>query len=588
MIEIDNQIKINNQPFKIISGTIHYFRVVPEYWEDRLLKLKKLGCNTVETYIPWNIHEPYNGEYQFTGMYDVEEFIKLANRLGLYIILRPSPYICAEWEFGGLPYWLLKESNIRLRTPDMKYFKYVERFFDILIPKLAKYQLTKGGNVILFQVENEYGYYGNDKEYLKLLKNNLLKNGIDVPLVTSDGPWGEALECGNLAAEGVLPTLNFGSKAVEHYNDFRLRYPNKPFFCMEFWIGWFDAEGEAHHLRDPKECAAELKSILDYGHVNIYVFHGGTNFGYLNGANYDQTYMPLVTSYDYDALLTENGLETAKYYEFQKVIKQFNPTSEKIELEPIAITAYPQLEAVGVYDALSNLKHIAKCVESKYPLSFEQLDYPFGYIYYETKLSAKREIAVSVTAAHDRISYYQNRSCKLATQFDNEIGAKVEYSMTQGNEKLGLLVENAGRLNFGHKLDQQCKGITGNLVINNHIHCGIKQYCLDFHDLANLESNSSLFEGPTISHFILSVTKCIDTYIDVASFGKGIVIVNDEVIGKFTNNGPQTRLYLPGPKLKTGSNHIYIFETEGIRSDCLKFATEPKWSKIASHDAVEN
>ncbi len=588
MTEINNDRLIDGQVVKIISGAIHYFRVIPEYWQDRLIKLKNLGCNTVETYIPWNIHEPYKGEYNFEGINDIEHFIEIATELGLYIILRPSPYICAEWEFGGLPYWLLKESNIKLRTSNNLYMDYVERYFDILIPKLTKYQITNGGNVILFQIENEYGYFGNDKQYLRRLRLNMVKNGVNVPFVTSDGPWGEALDCGNLAKENVLPTLNFGSKAIEHFEHFKKKYPDKPFFCMEFWIGWFDAVGETHHIRDAKECANELRDILSNGHVNIYVFHGGTNFGLLNGANYDEHYMPLVTSYDYDALLTENGIETEKYYEFKKVISEFIPQTRQLQTGPIAIKKYPQIEVLEVYDVLANLPIISRCIKSQYPLTFEALDHPFGYVYYQTELTRKRDIKLQISEGADRAIIYQNNFKKLATLFDQVISNPIEYQMENKSEKLGILVENGGRLNFGHNIDKQHKGITGNVIINNHIHTDFRHYCLDFRNLEQLQPSDHLSDGPTLSHFTLHVDQRADTYVDVAEYGKGLIIVNNEIIGRFSNQGPQTRIYIPGPKLNVGDNQIYIFETEGIRSNTLEFATKQKWSKINMHQAVEN
>jgi beta-galactosidase len=281
---LGNEFVFNGKAIRVISGAIHYFRVLPEYWRDRLTKLKACGFNTVETYVAWNIHEPDQGKFCFEGFGDICKFIEIADELNLHVIVRPGPYICAEWEFGGLTAWLLKDSKIKLRCFNKEFLERVDAFYDELLPKLKPYLCTSGGPIIAMQVENEYGSYGNDKEYLNYLKEALIKRGIDTMLFTSDGPTDLMLESGIL--RDVFKTVNFGSKPEEAFNKLLEYQKDKPLMCMEFWNGWFDHWGEKHHARDASDVADVLDRMLAMGaSVNFYMFHGGTNFGFMNGSN---------------------------------------------------------------------------------------------------------------------------------------------------------------------------------------------------------------------------------------------------------------------------------------------------------------
>ncbi|MCL2195969.1 MAG: beta-galactosidase, partial [Oscillospiraceae bacterium] len=333
---------LHGEDFPLYSGAMHYFRTVPQDWRDRLSKLKAAGLNTVETYVCWNLHEPQPGKFDFSGMLDIAEFLRIAQELGLWAIVRPGPYICSEWDLGGLPPWLLKDPGMRLRVAYPPYLERVKIFYENFLPQIAPLQITRGGNVIMVQVENEYGSYANDHEYLAFCKQCLLDGGIDVPLFTSDGGWESALTGGKMP--GVLATANFGSRAKQNFDVLRKYEPEGPWVCCEFWNGWFDHWGAGHHARDSKEVVDCLNEIFDDGgHVNFYMFHGGTNFGFTAGANFREEYSPTVTSYDDDAPLNEYGGYTPKYHAIRKVLLE----RQGIDPADLPLPAEAPLQHVG-------------------------------------------------------------------------------------------------------------------------------------------------------------------------------------------------------------------------------------------------
>ena len=318
----DSQFYLNDQRFRILSGTIHYFRVVPDYWEDRLLKLKQCGFNTVETYTCWNLHEPREGEFDFSGILDLARFLETASRLGLYVILRPGPYICAEWDMGGLPSWLLTYPHIHVRCHDELFLSKIRRYYNKLFSVIRPYLGKNGGCIIAMQVENEYGSYGDDHTYMREILSLYQEADLGCLLFTSDGPQYFTLNGGSLPE--LLSAVNFGSNPKDNFALLRQFKPNQPLFCCEFWNGWFDHWYEAHHLRDADDTATVLEEMLTMGaSVNLYMFHGGTNFGFTNGANFSDVYQPTVTSYDYNCPLSESGDLTPKYFAIQKVIQKF-------------------------------------------------------------------------------------------------------------------------------------------------------------------------------------------------------------------------------------------------------------------------
>ncbi len=574
--EIKDNFYMDGKPVKIISGAFHYFRTVPEYWRDRLEKLRNMGCNTVETYIPWNMHEPEKGKFRFDGLLDIERFVNLAGELGLYVILRPSPYICAEWEFGGLPAWLLREDGMKLRVNYPPFLKHVEEYYRVLLPKLVPMQCTHGGPVILMQVENEYGYYANDTGYLKAVRKLMTDGGVEVPLVTSDGPFPESLNAGRL--QGALPTGNFGSRTEERFETLKKYTDGGPLMCTEFWVGWFDHWGNGGHMRGHlEESVKDLDKMLELGHVNIYMFEGGTNFGFMNGSNYYDELTPDVTSYDYDGVLTEDGQITEKYRRYQEVIGKYAalpnlPLSTKIKRKD-----YGKLKAKEQVSLVSTLESISSGVPSVYPQSMECLGQNYGYILYRTRLHSEENLGkIRLWGANDRADILLENKLVL-TLYDRELLEERELNLPiEKGARLDILMENMGRVNFGPLMERQRKGIGQCVQINGHMHNHWEQYPLPLDNVEKVDFSGDYLPGtPAFYRFAFHAEEVGDTFLDFEGWSKGCVFVNGFNIGRFWEIGPQKRLYIPAPLLRKGDNEVIVFETEGRASGEICLCAEP-------------
>ena len=580
IFECKEEFYLNGEPFKIISGSIHYFRVVPEYWRDRLEKLKAMGCNTVETYIPWNMHESKKGEYRFDGMLDIARFVNTAKELGLYVILRPSPYICAEWEFGGLPAWLLAEDGMRLRTSYEPFLKHIADYYDRLFEIITPLQINHGGPVIMMQVENEYGYYGSDSAYLETMKKMMTDRGVVVPLITSDGPYNESLVCGRI--EGVLQTGNFGSHTKERFELLKKHIGDKPLMCAEFWVGWFDHWGNGGHMRgNLEQSIIDLDEMLRQGHVNIYMFQGGTNFGFMNGSNYYDELTPDVTSYDYDGILTEDGQITEKYRRYKEVVAKYAPIPEVEFTTDIKRKAYGRLTVTDKVSLFENLENLSHKVSSPFPICMEKLGQNYGYTLYHSVLSKEQSFEkIKLWKANDRANILIDEKPVL-TLYDRELLAEHEIKEENrpnlsNDPSIDILVENMGRVNFGPRMDEQRKGIDGCVQINGHIHHNWDMYTLPLEDISKVDFEKAYKEGvPAFYRFAFEAEKAADTFLDFEGWGKGCVFVNGFNIGRFWEIGPQKRLYIPAPLLKEGANEIIIFETEGKVKDTIELKDEP-------------
>ena len=557
---------LDGKPFRVLAGAIHYFRVPREYWEDRLLKLKACGFNTVETYIAWNMHQPTEDEFIYDGMCDIVEFLRIAQKLGLYAIVRPGPYICSEWEFGALPWWLLKKPGIRLRCLNEPYMEAVDRFFDDLLPRLAPMQVTRGGNILMMQVENEYGSYGDDKPYLKALAEGMRRRGIEVPLFTSDGATDFMLTGGTLP--GIHKTANFGSRAGEQFAKLREHQPDGPLMCCEFWNGWFDHWTEEHHSRDPKDAAASLREMLDMGaSVSAYMFHGGTNFGYMNGANCYDKYEPTVNSYDDDAPLNENGAITPKYELFREVLRDFTDVPEMDLPAPIPTKRYGEVEFTECVRLMDSLNVLSEPVHAAAPLTMEELDQGYGFVMYHTHVSGPREeLPVILQDVHDRAHIYVNGELR-GIQYRNDPEPNVQISVPKEGCDLDILVENMGRVNYGyHMLDR--KGITEGIRLGQAFVYQWDHYPLPMDDLSALkfEARKPEFDGTPLfmrGSFTVDGAPC-DTFVKLPGFKKGLIYVNGRLLSRHWEVGPQKSAYLPAPFLREGENELVVLELEGF------------------------
>ncbi|WP_373598931.1 glycoside hydrolase family 35 protein [Paraclostridium bifermentans] len=587
--DIREDFYLNDKKIKIISGALHYFRVVPEYWTDRLEKLKALGCNTVETYVPWNFHEPKEGVFDFEGQKDLAKFTKLAQDLGLLVILRPTPYICAEWEFGGLPAWLLKYPSIRVRSNCEIFLNSVDKYFAELFKHIYPLQATQGGPIIMMQIENEYGSFGNNKIYLKNLKNMMIKYGCEVPLFTSDGAWREVLESGTILDEDVLPTVNFGSKTKEQFGYFKefLEKNNleKPMMCMEFWLGWFSNWGQEFKRRDAQDAANELKDMLDMGHVNFYMYHGGTNFGFYNGCCCPDEISPQTTNYDYDALLNEHGEFTEKYYKFKEVISNYAEIPNVDFSTNIKKISYGSVELKNKVSLFSTLDTISKPIYSENTLNMEALDQNYGYILYRSNIGSKNNLErFKLVGMDDRAQVFINENYHSTLYKEKFVSKNQTLQLEkEDNNILDILVENVGRVNYGPNLlsPSQRKGIKGGVMIDIHLHTGWDHYCLELNNIDKVDFSGDYKENtPAFYEYEFEVNELGDTFLNADDFGKGVAFINGFNLGRFWDIGPTNYLYIPAPLLKEGINKIVIFETEGKYKDVIFLDNKPNYIEI--------
>lgn len=572
-----NKFFLDGDEYTIISGAMHYFRIPREYWHDRLLKLKECGFNTVETYTCWNLHEPRENVFDFSGMLDLEAYIDIANELGLNVILRPGPYICAEWEMGGLPAWLLNYPNLTIRCNDELFISKVERYYNELLGRIVPKLSTNGGNIIMMQIENEYGSYGDDHEYMQRIADIYKKAGVDCLLFTSDGASNSMLQGGTLPEYPCV--ANFGSRPNENFkvlNEFR---PDQPLMCGEYWVGWFDHWYEKHHVRDPKEVAKLFKDMIDCGaSLNFYMFHGGTNFGYMNGANYYDKYEPTITSYDYNALLSEAGDLTPAYFEVRKIIEERFGSLPKLTVKNSEKAAYGKLELEERCSIFDAAKLLAKPVQSAAPQFMEDIGQYYGFTLYSTTVDGPRDEAeIKFDSVHDRAVVFIDGKYMGYYERTRE-GEPVSFSLEKGeNCRIDILCENMGRVNYGPKIMDR-KGVKG-VRFNLQYHFGWDMYPLPLDNISLLEYKHESGDVKTAS-FLKGTLKIEgephDTFMRLDGFTKGVVFVNGFNIGRYYNPaGPQKTLYVPAPMLKKGDNEIVVFETDHSDRSFVTFLDKP-------------
>lgn len=584
---------LDGKEFRILSGSIHYFRVVPEYWEDRLRKLKECGMNTVTTYTCWNLHERKRGCFDFSGMLDIGAFIDKAKDLGLMVILRPGPYICGEWEMGGLPSWLLGIPGIRLRCCQEDYLAaardYLKELFRHIRPRLYE----NGGNVIAVQLENEYGSYGNDSEYLERLAEIYRESGMIGMWFTSDGPGYFMLNGGGYP--GIPAAANFGSNPKDNFALLKAARPDQPLFCAEYWNGWFDHWYGEHHSRGASDTAEVYEEMLQMGaNVNFYMFHGGTNFGLMNGANFENGNLcPTVTSYDYNAPLTESGDLTEKYYAVRAVNEKLFGPLEPLTVRNLPRSSYGRVEFTQTAALFEQLSALTAPVVSPYPQTMEEIGQNYGLLLYRTVLGKRmEELELTIDGLGDRASIYRNRKFLGIMENTGKRMDPVRLGNGDGEETvLDILVENLGRVNYGgHILDR--KGIERGVRLANQYLFGWTMYPFDPMEYSAYPGTGKALnlaecltwsegaeyagvedeKGPVFYKGELRID-CPqenpgDTFLKTEGFGKGYVWVNGFLLGRYWNTaGPQRTLYIPGPLLHPGENELILLELDGFTGE---------------------
>ena len=454
----DSTFLLDNKPFQIISGEIHYPRVPREAWRQRMQMAKAMGLNTIGTYVFWNLHEPEKNKFDFSGNNDIAEFVKIAKEEGLWVILRPSPYVCAEWEFGGYPYWLQNEKGLVVRSKESRYLKEYETYIKAVGKQLAPLQVNRGGNILMVQVENEYGSFSNDKEYLAINKKMFIDAGFDGMLYTCDPE--KDLTDGHLP--GLLPAINGqDDPAIVKRKISALNAGKGPFFIAEWYPAWFDWWGTPHHTVPAEQYTGKLDAVLKAGiSINMYMFHGGSTRDFMNGANDKDTtpYEPQISSYDYDAPLDEAGNATDKYMQFRKVIQQNLALGQSLPEVPAAkpSMAIPSIQfesATRLGDLLANPVRNVK------PLTFEDLNQAYGFVWYRTTLDGGKTGILKIKALRDYAVIMLNGK-RVGVLDRRHAQDSLSLSLPSGKVTLDILVENLGRVNFGPNLLKNKKGIT--------------------------------------------------------------------------------------------------------------------------------
>jgi beta-galactosidase len=591
IIVTGSQFVRNGKPYQVISGSIHYPRVPRAYWRDRLRKARAMGLNTVETYAFWNLHEPQPGVFDFSGNNDIAAFVRMAQEEGLNVILRPGPYICGEWEAGGLPAWLFADGGIKVRSRDSRFLAATQRYLSRLGQELAPLQAVHGGPIIAVQVENEYGTFGNDRQYLEQIHRSLVRAGFgDSIFFTSDSPR----MLPNDALPGILPVINFGpGKAERAYAERFLAFLylasttrefhfDQPWMTGEYWAGWYDAWGDQHAQTDPSLQAKELEWMLSNGYsVNIYMFHGGTSFGFMNGANFsndgDGGYRPLTTSYDYDAALDEAGRPTKKFYLFRDVIRRRTGITPPPLPAPLPIAGMAEVQLVESASLWSNLPAPATV---EHPRSMETFGQGYGYILYRTQLAAPVSGQLEIEELRDYAAVYLNQ--KLVGTLDRRLKQKqLAITVPGGPATLDILVENTGRINFGPLLQEGQAGITRSVSLDGRELSGWQVYCLPMTGPEGLKGwQKKAMRGPAFHRGTFTLASVTDTYLDVSRLGKGFVWVNGHNLGRTWRIGPQQSLYLPAPWLKKGANEIVAFDYTDLEAPRLRGVVDPIWSGL--------
>ena len=592
----DKTFLLNGKPFVVKAAEIHYPRIPRQYWEHRIKMCKALGMNTICIYIFWNIHEQREGVYDFSGQNDVAEFCRLAKKNGMYVIVRPGPYVCAEWEMGGLPWWLLKKKDIRLREQDPYFMSSVDRFEKKVAEQLAPLTIQRGGPIIMVQVENEYGSYGEDKAYISDIRDTLRKywDTPDAKTTLFQCDWNSNFEKNGL--DDLTWTMNFGTGANidDQFRRLRELRPNAPLMCSEFWSGWFDKWGARHETRPAKDMVDGIDEMLSKGiSFSLYMTHGGTSFGHWAGAN-SPGFAPDVTSYDYDAPINEHGAPTEKYWLLRKTLQKY--ADGKLPAVPGKVADIISIPKMTLQNVAPIYMGVDSTAESRDVQTFEEMNMGYGSMIYNTELPEISEGSMLHIDGHDFVQVFVGG--KYVGKIDR---VKNERSLplpaTKKGDVLTLLVEGMGRINFGRAI-KDFKGLVGDVTLSadvdgDELTWNLKDWRMrriaDDYQTARramttprndvvLASNTPSAIGYYKATFKLKKTG--DTFLNMETWGKGQVYVNGHALGRFWSIGPQQTLYCPGCWLKKGENEIVVLDVVGPKQPVVWGQDKPELDKL--------
>ena len=571
---------LNGKPFTVKAAELHYTRIPAPYWEHRIEMCKALGMNTICLYVFWNIHEQTEGQFDFTGQNDIAAFCRLAQKHGMYVIVRPGPYVCAEWEMGGLPWWLLKKKDIVLRTLDPYFMERTAIFMKEVGKQLAPLQITRGGNIIMVQVENEYGAYAVDKPYVSAIRDIVKSAGFtEVPLFQCD--WSSTFDRNGL--DDLLWTINFGTGAniEQQFKRLREARPETPLMCSEFWSGWFDHWGRKHETRPAKSMVQGIKDMLDRNiSFSLYMAHGGTTFGHWGGAN-NPSYSAMCSSYDYDAPISEPGWTTDKYFQLRDLLKNYLPAGEQLSEIPEAfpVIEIPEVEFTQVAPLFSNLPEAKESMDIQ---PMEAFDQGWGTILYRTTLQEPVEngTTMKITEVHDWAQVFADG--KLLARLDRRRGEfALQLPVLKKGTRIDILVEAMGRVNFDESIHDR-KGITEKVeLVRGKQSAELKNWTVysfpvDYSFVQDKRyKNGTAQTMPAYYRTTFRLDKVGDTFLDMSTWGKGMVWVNGLAIGRFWEIGPQQTLFMPGCWLKEGENEIIVLDLKGPEKASIRGLKKP-------------
>jgi beta-galactosidase len=562
-----NEFLLNNKPFTIRAGELHYSRIPKAYWDHRIKLAKAMGMNTICIYLFWNYHEMEQGKFDFSGEKDVAEFVRLIQKNGMYCILRPGPYVCAEWDMGGLPWWLLKKKDIKVsRRADEFFMDRVKIYLKEAAKQLAPLQIQNGGPIIMVQVENEYGTWGDDQKYMEIMRDNVREVGFDkVQLLRCD--WSSNFHKYKL--DGAVNALNFGagSNIDDQFRKFKEVNPTSPLMCGEYWTGWFDQWGRPHETRDVKSFIGSLKDMMDRKiSFSLYMAHGGTSFGQWAGAN-APAYAPTTSSYDYNAPIDESGNPTDKFYAIRDLLKNYLQEGEilpEIPQNPEKTITIPAIDFKQTTNIFDNLP-VAKQTENIQPMEF--FDQGWGTIIYRKQLAAcKIKQKLTIKDVHDWATVFING--KAVGKLDRRRGeTTVELPVLKAKARLDILVEGMGRVNYGEAIIDR-KGITDKVILSDgKTETELKDWAVynlpvdyEFQTKAKFSTKSA--SGPAWYKTTFNLSETGYTYLNMSTWGKGIVWINGHNLGRFWKIGPTQTLCVPGSFLKKGTNEIMVLDID--------------------------